>query len=119
MPILSKDLAGVIGEALFYASISSAIASVEMSSKFSVKNFSTNQEVLQNAADALRGYIIIGTIWAVATILVLYSSYGITGAIWALISNLLIMGWIVITYIQAFKSAANKNNLKEPYIFFP
>jgi hypothetical protein len=43
----------MFGEAILLASMQFAIGSVEMSSKFSVKNFSKDQETLQNAADAL------------------------------------------------------------------
>ena len=39
-----------IGEAILFASIQFSIGSVEMSSKFSVMNFSKDQETLQNAA---------------------------------------------------------------------
>jgi len=53
----------IIGEALLYASIVSSIGSVEMSSKFSVMNFSKDQETLQNAADALSDYLRIGLLW--------------------------------------------------------
>ena len=43
----------LIGKSILFASMQFAIGSVEMSSKFSVKNFSKDQDTLQNAADAL------------------------------------------------------------------
>ena len=41
-----------------------SIGSVEMSSKFSVKNFSKDQHTLQNAAGALSDYMKIGLMWS-------------------------------------------------------
>ena len=55
------ELAKIVAKAVFYASIQASIGSVEMSSKFSVLNFSKDQEILQRAADALRGYAMVGT----------------------------------------------------------
>ena len=42
----------LIGKSILFASMQFAIGSVEMSSKFSVKNFSKDQDTLQNAADS-------------------------------------------------------------------
>ena len=53
----------MLGEAILLASMQFAIGSVEMSSKFSVKNFSKDQDTLQNAADALSDYMKIGLMW--------------------------------------------------------
>lgn len=107
----------ILGQAIFYSSIQAAIGSVEMSSKFSVMNFSKDQETLQNAADALRSYLYIAAMWTLATILVLYSQYGMSGAIAGFVANLVYVGWIYFSYIHSFKIAANKYKLKEPYVF--
>ena len=49
----------MLGEAILFASIQFSIGSVEMSSKFSVKNFCSDQDTLQNAADAaIRGVVV-------------------------------------------------------------
>ena len=114
----SKLWAKMIGQSLFYSSIQAAIGSVEMSSKFSVINFCKDQETLQNAADALRGYLYIASIWTLASMLVMYSQYGMSGAIVGLISNLVYVMWIYISYVHAFSTAAKKYKLKQPYIFF-
>jgi len=113
----TKSLAKLIGKALFYASIQSAIGSVEMSSKFSVMNFSKDQETLQNAADALKGYMIIASIWTLGTVLVMWSEYGLKGGIVGFIANGLMMTWIYFSYIYAFKQAAKKYNLQEPSVW--
>ena len=107
----------ILGQAIFYSSIQAAIGSVEMSSKFSVMNFSKDQETLQNAADALRNYMYVAFLWALATVLVLYSQYGIPGAIAGFLANLMYVGWIYFSYIHAFGVAAKKYDLKEPYVF--
>lgn len=106
------------GEAILLSSISFAAASVEMSSKFSVKNFSTNQETLQNAADALSDYIIIALVWTLATVLILYAKYGICGIVSGLVMNFVILFWIYASYKKAFKVAAEKNKLEMPTIKF-
>ena len=115
--MISKEMALIIGEALFYSSLQAALASVEMSSKFSVMNFSKDQETLQRAADALRGYIIIATIWTVGTLLALWAIHGICGLWIGLAANVVIMGWIVLSYLQSFKEAARRYNLEMPVVF--
>lgn len=105
-----------LGDAILYSSISFAIASVEMSSKFSVKNFSKDNETLQNAADALSDYLKIGCLWAVGTTLVLYCNFGVQGAITSVVMNSIIIFWIYVSYQKAFKLAADKNNLNLPKV---
>lgn len=115
--MLSRDTAKLIAKAIFYASIQASIGSVEMSSKFSVKNFSKDQATLDNAADALKNYIWIAGVWTVGTILTLYASYGVPGIIVGFLANAIMMGWIIVSYIMAFQDAATKYNLKMPQIF--
>ena len=113
---LSKDNMKMLGEAILLASIQFSIGSVEMSSKFSVKNFSKDQETLQNAADALSDYLKIGIFWTIGVTIMLYSNHGVPGAISAVTINLLIIMWIYISYIQSFKMASQKYNLIMPRI---
>ena len=115
----TKDLAKTVAKALFYSSIQSSLGSVEMSSKFSVLNFSKDQKTLQNAANALKNYIYIGSIWTAGTVLSLYTTNGWCGAWIGLIANLVMMGWIVLSYIKAFNEAAKENNLEKPEVFNP
>lgn len=113
----SRELARIVAKAIFYASIQASLGSVEMSSKFSVMNFSKDQETLQRAADALRSYVIIAVIWTIGTILALYASYGWWGAWIGLVANAVMMGWIIISYIKAFSEAAKRYNLENPVVF--
>lgn len=113
----ASEMMKVIGKSILFASMQFAIGSVEMSSKFSVKNFSKDQATLQNAADALTDYMIIGFVWALGTCLILFASYGLKGLVANLISNVIIMGWIYVSYINAFKQAVMANNLKMPDLF--
>ena len=115
--IEKHSLAKIIGKAIMLSSIQVAFGSVEMSSRFSVLNFSKDQDILQNAANALSAYIVIGTAWSIGTILVLASSYGKTGLIAGIVCNAIIMAWIVISYRLAFKSAAKKYALENPKLF--
>lgn len=114
---MDKGLAKTVAKAIFYASIQASIGSVEMSSKFSVMNFSKDQETLQRAADALRSYILVGGVWTIGTILALYGSHGWCGAWVGLAANLVMLGWIIASYMKAFKEAAIKYNLKDPVVF--
>lgn len=115
--IKNKLMSKIIGDAILLASMQAAIGSVEMSSKFSVTSFAKDQETLQRAADALTSYIIIGTIWTIGTMLILYAKYGNRGLIAALVTNLVMLGWIVISYWQSFKIAVKKYKLKMPLLF--
>ena len=107
----------ILGQAIFYSSIQAAIGSVEMSSRFSVMNFSKDQETLQNAADALRSYLYVAIMWTLATVLVLYSQYSIEGAIVGIVANMAYVGWIYFSYVAAFKKAADKHGLQPPSVF--
>jgi hypothetical protein len=107
-----KFCARVIGKSLFLGSMTTAIASVEMSSKFSVKNFSKDQQTLNRAKQALTEYLMIGTVWLIATVLVQSAEYGWFGAVSALTANLVFMIWIYMSYQRAFKEAAQAHNLQ-------
>jgi hypothetical protein len=107
----------ILGKAILMASMQFAIGSVEMSSKFSVKNFAKDQETLNNAISALRDYIIIGALWTIGTGLIFGINYGQKGFILNLISNVSIILWIYLSYYAAFNEAAGKNNLVVTNIF--
>ncbi len=112
----SDNYMKMIGEAILLASIQFSIGSVEMSSKFSVKNFSKDQETLQNAADALSDYLKIGIFWTIGVAILEYSNYGMLGAITAVLANLLIMIWVYVSYLQSFRIAAEKYKLEKPHV---
>jgi hypothetical protein len=107
----NRNIIKLIGESILFASIQFSIGSVELSSKFSVKNFAKDDETLDNAVSALHDYIIIALIWTIGVCMMLYSSNGILGIFCGLISNLIIIGWIYFSYIHAFKIASEKYNL--------
>ncbi len=106
----------LFGEAILLASMQFAIGSVEMSSKFSVRNFSKDQETLQNAADALSDYLRIGIMWTVGLTILFYAKHGQVGAMIALITNLLIIAWIYYSYLNSFEYATKANSLKFPSV---
>lgn len=108
----------MIGEAILLSSINFSIASCEMSSRFSVKNFSKDQDTLQNACDSLVDYMKIGTLWTIGVSLLLYSQFGPWGIAAAIPANLIIMAWIWFSYTAAFRSAAKKHGLQYPKIRF-
>lgn len=115
----NRELAKIVAKAIFLSSIISSLGSVEMSSKFSVMNFSKDQDTLQRAADALRSFIIVGVIWSIGTALALYASYGFCGIWIGTIACSIMMLWIILSYIHAFKAAAREHHLKEPTVFGP
>ncbi len=107
----------ILGKAILMASMQFAIGSVEMSSKFSVKNFAKDQETLDNAISALRDYIIIGGLWTLGTSLIFYVNYGYRGLMLNVLANICIILWIYLSYYIAFNDAAKKNNLVVHGIF--
>ena len=106
----------MFGEAILLASMQFAIGSVEMSSKFSVKNFSKDQETLQNAADALSDYLRIAVLWTVGLGVLFYARYNAAGVIMSLITNILIVAWIYYSYLHSFQIAANIYGLQMPAV---
>lgn len=108
----------MIGDALILASIQFSIGSVEMSSKFSVKNFSKSQEVLNNAADALAEYLKIAFIWTFGIALLMYLNFGLTGIFYSVGSNAVVVYWIYHSYYVSFAEAAKENNLILPSLRF-
>jgi hypothetical protein len=112
----SKEYYEVFGEAILLASMQFAIGSVEMSSKFSVKNFAKDQETLQNAVDALSDYLKIAIMWTFGLSILFYARYDIVGVIMSILTNAVIVYWIYHSYVNAFKIAARDNNLKVPRV---
>lgn len=112
-----QKIAKIIGKSILLAGFLVALASVEMSSRFSVLNFAKNDQVLQNAANALSSFLFIGLVWAVGSTAVLYSSYGISGLCAGLVSNGIILAWIYGSYMSAFMRAAKDNGLTPPKMF--
>ena len=112
-----KDTAYILGKSILFASMQFAIGSVEMSSKFSVKNFSKDQETLNHAVDALSDYIIIGILWTLGTSLIFFSNYGTDGALLNIAANGAIIYWIYSSYMKSFKYASFKNKLVVPKLF--
>jgi hypothetical protein len=110
-------LAKVIGESLILAVAEISIASVELSSKYSVMNFSKDQATLQSASNALTSYVIIGSVWAIGSSLLLYAQFGQLGLICGLTTNFGLMLWIVWSYHHSFKKAAETYGLEYPELF--
>ena len=115
--VRKKSIITIMGKAILFASMQFAIGSVEMSSKFSVKNFSKDQVTLQHAADALSDYIFIGVIWTLGTCMMFWGSYGIRGALVNFIANFIIMAWIIVSYRKSFEYACNTGGLLMPTMF--
>jgi hypothetical protein len=111
------DWPRILGKAVLLASIQVSIASVEMSSKYSVINFSKDAETLQNAANALTSYLVIGLFWAIGTCMIMYSSSGIRGLSAGIVTNGVMIAWVYVSYMKAFKTASNKYNIPMPTLF--
>jgi hypothetical protein len=112
-----QKVAKIVGKSILLAGFLVALASVEMSSRFSVLNFAKSNDVLQNAANALSAFTVIGLIWAVGSTAVLYSSYAVPGFVAGVISNGIILAWIIVSYRAAFDRAASENGLERPKMF--
>lgn len=113
----NKEIYKILGKAILLASMSFSIGSVTMSSTFSVQNFSTSQEILQRASDALTHYTIIAILWMMGCSSLLYASYGARGLWISVAANLAIIGWIWWSYLESFKQAARAHNLQMPRLF--
>jgi len=107
----------MIGNAILLASIQASIASVEMSSKYSVINFSKDQDTLQAAADALSGYLLISAIWMTGSAMISYGQFGWGGLITSIIGNIVLVGWIYFSYLNCFRVAQRKYGLKYPRVW--
>lgn len=107
----------MLGNAILLASIQASIGSVEMSSKFSVVNFSKDQATLQAAADALTGYLLIALIWTIGSGMISYGQYSWPGLITSLVANLVLVGWIYFSYLHSFKTAVNRYGLEFPKVW--
>ena len=105
----------VIGKAILLSSIGFSIASVEQSSKFSIRNFSTDQATLQRASDALDGYNLVGAVWMIGVCMLMYGQYGMLGLQSAVVCNLAVLMWINISYFHAFREAAKEHKLDYPH----
>ena len=112
-----KSIITIAGKAILFASMQFAIGSVEMSSKFSVKNFSKDQTTLQHAADSLSDYLFIGMVWTLGTCMMFWGNYGMKGAVVNFIANMAIMTWILLSYQRAFEYACTVGNLNKPTLF--
>lgn len=115
--IPKSKLFKMLGNSILLASIQASIGSVEMSSKFSVVNFSKDQRTLQAASDALTGYLIIAFIWTMGSAMICFGQYSWIGLITSIIANIVLILWILLSYIQAFKIAAKRYNLEFPKLF--
>lgn len=113
---MNKDLLKVVGKSILLSSIGFSVASVEMSSKFSILNFSKDQDTLQRGSDALDGYNLVGGLWALGVCLLLYGQYGKTGLYAGIVANLTVLLWINLSYFQAFKKAAQAHQLQYPRV---
>lgn len=108
----------MLGNSILLASIQASIGSVEMSSKFSVVNFSTDQETLQAAADALTGYLIIALVWTIGSAMISFGQYSYAGLITSVVANAVLVGWIFFSYLQAFNVVVQRRpELKYPKLF--
>jgi len=109
-----KNAVYILGKAILMASMQFAIGSVEMSSKFSVKNFSKDQRTLDNAIKALKDYMIIGLLWTIGTGMIFYVNYGVKGLLMNLIANFSIMLWIYLSYYAAFNESVDLFKKENP-----
>lgn len=69
---------------------------------------------MQAASSALDMYNTVGILWAIGVTLMLAGSYGKPGLAWGIITNVAVLAWINISYLHAFKQAAQQNDVKYP-----
>ena len=111
---MDKAMYKAIGKSILLASMIFSIGSVVMSSIWSVINFSTEQDVLDRARDALAEFFWIAVVWGLGCACLLFASYGPRGLVLSVLASGLVIGWIYSRYCQAFRVAAAKNGLVVP-----
>jgi len=116
--MVKNEFLKILGKAILLSSIGFSVASVEMSSKFSVRSFSTDQKTLQRASDALDAYNLVGGMWALGVVILMYGQYGDMGMYTSIICNLAVLLWINLSYFHAFKQAARDGHLEYPKTMF-
>jgi hypothetical protein len=107
----------VLGKAILLGALQSSIGSVELSSTYSVNNFSKDQATLQRAADSLTAYIVIGSLWTLGCMAILGAQYSAKGAFFAFAINGVMMLWLVCRYIRTFQQVTQRENLQMPTLF--
>jgi presenilin-like A22 family membrane protease len=116
--LTEKDIVIGIGDAVMAATIQFAIAGFEMSSKFSIVHFTTDQEKLNHAANELDYYLLIGIICTFLLSSLFYLKNNMEGFIICLISNVLIMSWIYYSYKLVLDESRKKHGLIFPKLYF-
>lgn len=112
----NRTIYEIIGEAVLLASVQIGLFTIEMSSKFEIMN-TQSQSVLQGAADSLSSYMVIGIIWTIGSVFLLYGQFGIPGIVAGLLANIVFILWIVIGYLRVFSYVSKNSNLKYPRLF--
>lgn len=107
----------MLGNSILLASIQVSLGSCDLSSTYSVITCSKDQETLQNASDALTGYLVISLIWTIGSSMISYGQYGWSGLITCIVANLVLVSWLFFSYVNAFKVAAKRYNLEFPKLF--
>jgi len=108
---MDRNLAHIIGKSFFYASIQTAIISMEVGSKFTIPRFVKTQESMDLINESLRNSLITGLIWMTATVFVMYGSYGVRGGIIGAMMNLIIITWLYYGYRKYIHMAAKEHGL--------
>ncbi len=112
-----SSLTLIAGEALLFSAMQFSLGSVELSSKFSVRNFTKDQETMNNAVRALKDYNVVALVWTIGVALMFGGIHGWTGLIASVVFNFAFVLWINLTYFAAFHEAAQKFNLTVPSMF--
>jgi hypothetical protein len=114
---MSAKTIKVLGKAILLGALQSSIGSVELSSTYSINNFSKDQATLQRGADSLSAYIVIGTLWTIGCMAILGAQYSWEGALFAFGINAAMMLWLICRYIRTFQQVVEREKLQMPTLF--
>lgn len=106
-----------LGQALVFAAVQPALASMEMSSRFDIVNSANSQRSLEQAARDLRSFMVISIIWAVGSTLVMFFQFSWRGALINFIGQVLIMYWIYSNFRTAIVNQAKRRHLNIPPVW--
>ena len=107
----------LLSKVLVVAAVQATLGCLELSSRLFLSKFVTTQRDVDIFINEIHGYMIMGSVWAITTTIVMYQMHEVEGAIINIIVQLLAMAWIIHRKYSVVKDNVEKYNLSTPSIF--
>lgn len=115
--MVSKDVKDLIDRSIVYAGIQLAIGALYVSSTLQIRYGTDTEQKLHDTVSALRGYVFVATLIVVGSVILMYITDGILGAILTLVMNLVPMLWLAGSIYVEITTMAKRLGVKVPQIF--